>query len=566
MSELTLKERLRIAALSVDRSKRSAIAGMLSSPFLRWSFGPPAADQLLLVPQDLRTADPSFWNEIEHGQFGLAGSIAILHGRSPFDLDPPNDGWARELHGFGWLRNLAAAGDDEAREATQKLAAEWALRRCGGDSIAAEPAVAARRLISWVSHANMLLEGADQQTYRTITQSLGRQLVHLSAAWGDAPEGHPRLLALIALTLADLSIAGHDRQLKGVEESLAAELAGQILPDGGHISRNPSVLVEILLDLLPLSQCFTARARTTPAPVSDALRRIMPMLRLLRLGDGLLARFNGMSVPSAAGLATVLAYDDSSISELTAARDSGYVRLEREKSVVLVDTGCPPPLAIAGEAQAGCLSFEMSVGTQLLFVNGGMPGAAAADWRPTARATASHNTLCLAETSSSKLVRHRRLEELIGSPPIQLPARVQWSMDDAGGAISMAANHDGYLRRFELVHSRRLSLAFDGTRLKGWDRLAPSRGELRLRRDLPFAIHFHLHPEVKCRLLKEPNEAELMLADGQSWRFKAEGAGLTVEESAYFADSSGPRRAMQIVLRGVTFGESEVSWAVARAD
>ena len=78
MSELTLKERLRIAALSADRSKRSAIAGMLSSPFLRWSFGPPSADQLLLVPQDLRTADPSFWHEVEHGQFGLAGSIASL--------------------------------------------------------------------------------------------------------------------------------------------------------------------------------------------------------------------------------------------------------------------------------------------------------------------------------------------------------------------------------------------------------------------------------------------------------------------------------------------------------
>ncbi len=566
MSELTLKERLKIAALSADRSKRSAIAGMLSSPFLRWSYGPPAADQLLLVPQDLRTSDPSFWHEIEHGQFGLAGSIAFLHERSPFDLDPPNTGWARDLHGFGWLRNLAAAGDDEARAAAQRLAAEWALRRCDNNSIAAEPAVAARRLISWLSHANVLLEGADQQTYRTITQSLGRQLVYLSAAWGDAPEGYPRLLALIALTLADLSIAGHDRQLKGVEELLAAELAGQILPDGGHISRNPSVLVEIMLDLLPLSQCFTARARTTPAPVGDALKRVMPMLRLLRMGDGLLARFNGMSVPSAAGLATVLAYDDSSKPELAEAPDSGYIRLAREKSVVVVDTGCPPPLAVAGEAQAGCLSFELSVGAQLLFVNGGMPGTAAADWRPSARATASHNTLCLAETSSSKLVRHRRLEELIGSPPIQLPARVEWSLDDTAGAISMAANHDGYLRRFELIHSRRLSLAFDGSRLEGWDRLAASHGELRLRSDLPFAIHFHLHPEVKCQLAKESNEAELELTDGQSWHFKTDGAGLTVEESAYFADSSGPRRAMQIVLRGVTFGESEVSWVVRRVD
>ena len=566
MSELTLKERLRIATLSADRSTRSAVAGMFSSPFLRWSFGPPAADQLLLVPQDLRTADPSFWHEIEHGQFGLAGSIALLRRRSPFDIDPPNDGWARELHGFGWLRNLAATGNDDARKAARGLAAEWVLRRCADDHVAAETAVAARRLISWISHANLLLEGADQPTYRTITQSLGRQLVHLSAAWRDTPEGYPRLVALIALTLAHLSIAGHERQLKGVEEWLAAELAHQVLPDGGHISRNPSVLVEIMLDLLPLGQCFTARARTTPAPLTDALQRIMPMLRLMRLGDGLLARFNGMSVPSAAGLATVLAYDDTSTREFSAARDSGYVRIEREKSIVVIDVGCPPPLANAGEAQAGCLSFEMSVGKQLLFVNGGMPGAGAADWCPTARATASHNTLCLAETSSSKLVRHPRLEELIGSPPIQLPAHVEWSVDNAGGALSMSASHDGYLRRFELIHSRRLCLAFDGARLEGWDRLAASRGELRLRNDLPFAIHFHLHPEVKCRLAKEPNEAELQLADGQSWRFKAKGAALKVEESAYFADSSGPRCALQIVLREVTFGESEVNWVLGRAD
>ena len=195
-----------------------------------------------------------------------------------------------------------------------------------------------------------------------------------------------------------------------------------------------------------------------------------------------------------------------------------------------------------------------------------MPGAAAADWRPSARATASHNTLCLAETSSSKLVQHRRLEKLIGSPPIQLPSFVESSLDDTPGAISLAASHDGYLRRFELIHSRRLSLASDGSRFEGWDRLAASRGELRLRSDLPYAIHFHLHPDVKCQLSKDPNEAELKLADGQSWRFRVQGAGLTIEESAYFADSSGPRRAMQIVLRGVTYGESEVSWVVSRLD
>ncbi len=328
MFDLTFKERIRIAALSAERSKRSAIVGMLASRILGWSFTPPPADQLLIVPQDLRTADPSFWREIEHGQFGLAGSIAFLRGRSPFDIDPPNAAWERELHGFGWLRNLGAAADEEARQAARRLAAEWAIRFGAGTGVAAEPAVAARRLISWVSHASLLLDGADSAAYDSITSSLGRQLALLSSSWRDAPEGYPRLLALIALTFADLSIAGHERQLKDAEATLAAELTRQILPDGGHISRNPSILVEVMLDLLPLSQCFVARSRKHPQQLLEAIAHILPMIRFLRLGDGMLARFNGMSVPAAAGLGTVLGYDDGSEPALSEARASGYARLD----------------------------------------------------------------------------------------------------------------------------------------------------------------------------------------------------------------------------------------------
>ena len=88
------------------------------------------------MPQDLRTADPSFWHEMEHGQFGLAGSIAFLRGRSPFEVEPPSAAWARELHGFGWLRNLDAAGSDEARETD----ASWRSNgRCGSAPSAGSP-------------------------------------------------------------------------------------------------------------------------------------------------------------------------------------------------------------------------------------------------------------------------------------------------------------------------------------------------------------------------------------------------------------------------------------------
>ena len=207
-----------------------------------WSVAPRPVDRLLIVPQDLRTADPSFWREIEHGQFGLAGSIAFLRGRSPFDIEPPNAAWERELHGFGWLRNLAAAADEEARTTGRPLlASEWAIRFGDSNGVAAEPAVAARRLISWLSHATLLLEGADAATYEAITASLGRQIALLSGSWREAPDGYPRLLALIALMFADaVARRAATASSRTSRPTLAAELRRQILPDGGHISRNPA--------------------------------------------------------------------------------------------------------------------------------------------------------------------------------------------------------------------------------------------------------------------------------------------------------------------------------------
>ena len=76
-----------------------------------------------------------------------------------------------------------------------------------------------------------------------------------------------------ALVLADLCVAGHDKHLSEIETEFAAELEAQILPDGGHISRNPGVPVELLLDFLPLRQCFSAIA-LLPTPAGRASRAL----------------------------------------------------------------------------------------------------------------------------------------------------------------------------------------------------------------------------------------------------------------------------------------------------
>src|SRR4029450_1013680 len=100
------------------------------------------------------------------------------------------------------------------------------------------------------------------------------------------------------------------RRIRAATKRLAEELERQILPDGGHISRNPGALIELLVDLLPLRTAFTARNIPPPAALLNAVDRMMPMLRFFRHGDGNFAPFNGMGPTPTDVLTTILAYDD----------------------------------------------------------------------------------------------------------------------------------------------------------------------------------------------------------------------------------------------------------------
>ena len=76
-------------------------------------------------------------------------------------------------------------------------------------------------------------------------------------------------------------------------QRLVNELNDQILPDGGHVSRNPLAIVSILLELLPLRQTFMSRDMVPPEGMNLAIERMMPMLRFFRHPSGSFAHFNG---------------------------------------------------------------------------------------------------------------------------------------------------------------------------------------------------------------------------------------------------------------------------------
>ena len=429
--------------------------------------------------------------------------------------------------------------------------------------------VLSRRIISWLSQAPLVLQDADVRFYRRFMRSLLRQVRYLRHTAGDARRGAARMQACIALCYAALCIAGQSRHIKAMTIWLSSEIERQILPDGGHISRDPGAIIDILLELLPLRQAYSSRNIAPPPALLNAIERMMPMLRFFRHSDGTFAHFNGMGTTPAELLLTLLAYDDSRGAPLSNAPHSGYQRIETGGGALIMDTGRAPPVETSLDAHAGCLSFEFSSPKQsLIVVNCGMPANGRDEWRRLARATAAHSTATLNGESSAHFVEGQTFRRMLGgSPMVGGPSHVSVSREELSDSITLRAGHDGYADRYGILHERTVTLARDGARLDGEDLFLAADGgpQIRGKQD-QYAIRFHLHPSIKASRLTDGRGVLLMMPNKEVWTFSAGDNRVQLEDSVYLAGNDGARRAVQLVISGQARSTPRVVWSFAQAN
>ena len=329
MSAIAPVDQLRLVLHRAGRLTRRLRLGAVAGPIGRLRAAGGGRSQLVIAPPDLRTADPTIAVEIYGGRFAFAGHVVEAGGESPFDVGPPSEDWLRELHSFGWLRHLRAADTPLARSNARAIVEDWLSlhRRPGGETVW-DADVTARRALSFLAQSPLILHDADHDLYRDFVRSLLRHASVLRAAIGTSEPGLPRIHAAIAIALIGLSLSQQERLARAGLDRIDAELQAQILPDGGHISRNPAALVEILVDLLPLRQALIARGLVPSETLMNSIDRMMPMLRFFRHGDGAFAHFNGVAASAGGLVATVISYDETLGTPASSATYSGYERVE----------------------------------------------------------------------------------------------------------------------------------------------------------------------------------------------------------------------------------------------
>jgi uncharacterized heparinase superfamily protein len=432
----------------------------------------------------------------------------------------------------------------------RELIQSWIADNAGWNSLAWRSDILGTRIFAWIAHFDEIVKrDQEDDLRRAILTSLVAQLRHLARTASWEVGGARRLRALKGLVAGLTVLGGAAPRLAKILKTLERELTVQVLPDGGHLSRSPSLQLQVLQDLIDTRAVLRSAHIEVPAALKDAIERMGPMLRFFRHGDRRLALFNDSLEEDGILIDLVLTRSETKGRAPSHAPASGFDRLQAFKSLVLIDTGGPPPRGFDDHAHAGTLSFELSHERERIIVNCGAYRGPKPNWWRVARASAAHSVMVVADTNSVEI----RVDGTLG----RSPASVVRERAEHEGQQWVSATHDGYRERFGLIYARQLFLSADGEDLRGEDRLTGLPGAA-------FAVRFHLHPSVQASLVQDASAVLLRLPSGMVWLLRSAGAEMSLGESIYLG-SGEARRTQQVVLSGtVPAGGATVRWAIRR--
>lgn len=470
------------------------------------------------------------------------------------------DGWDNPRRDKLWRYNqhyfddLNAAAAFERTEWHRALLTDWLAHNYPAQGTGWEPYPTSLRIVNWIKWA---LSGSSLDP--PLVESLATQTRWLSRRLEWHLRGNHLFANAKALIFAGLWFDGREAHawLNEGFSVLERETEEQILPDGGQFELSPmyhALALEDLLDLVNICTAYDRALTQTQKLLRDRWISLIPVmsrwLDALSHPDGEIAFFNDAAMGIAPPRVELRRYSNrlgvgepSALEPVEWLSHTGYARLSVPDALVVADMARVGPDYLPGHAHADTLSFELSVFGQRLLVNSGASVYGKGPERQRQRSTSAHNTVVIADRSSSDVWNGFRVGRR--ARPFAVSAGRDGDVHFAQGS------HDGYKNLpGHPIHTRRWELS--KTKLRVVDHVsAPHSSAL---------ARFHVHPDVA---LTQYNEAcgKLVLKDDRSVLWRTTGGPAHVEQTSWHPEF-GKNVANSCIVLPLTSGSSvlELIW------
>jgi uncharacterized heparinase superfamily protein len=458
----------------------------------------------------------------------------------------------KKLNNFFWFFSLDLKS---SKKKTQSIIINWINRNNRFDKKSWEFDLLAKRVISWLSNHQLTYEDSDNEFKRKFNSSIQKQTNHLLNEINNSDKFEDKMIGCAAIILTGLAYNNHKNYLKNGLNLLKKIINLSIDNQGFPKSRSIKQLIFYLKYLILIKEWFKESQNTTPEFIDETIYYLGQSYCFIWQNVKQDILFNGNYISNNADFDQYLKrFGYKFINENK--EHSGYAILRNKKITLAMDVGSSPIKKLSKDYQSGALSFEIISKGKKLISNSGYFTKKDNRYNRLSKSTALQNTLIIEDYSSCYFVKNQRSEYLIKQGLKVSKKNIVF--EDNYWKIS--ASHDGYYKKFKLIHEREIEFYPEQEKFIGFDKILKKNTT----KNIKFDIRFHLNPNSKVMKTND-NKTILIELEDEGWKFCCDNFNINIDNGLYFGNKNSYKENQNIFISGISNKIDEnIKWEISK--
>jgi len=447
----------------------------------------------------------------------------------------------KNLHSFFWLFSLDLKS---SKKITQSVILNWIEENNNYNKKNWEVDILSRRIIAWISNSKLTYENSEDEYKNKFNTIIQKQINHLINEIEKSKLFDDKMIGCAAIILTGLSFK-EDKYLNFgltlLKKIINFSFDNQSFPKSRSIRQLNFYLKYFVL----IREWLKESQNEIPEYIDEIIFYLGKSYSILCQGIKKNILFNGNHEGENNDFDQYLNNHGYKFKN-NSLEAGGYAILKNKKISLVMDIGPTPEKKFSKNYQCGALSFEIISNNKKLICNSGYFQKTKHKLNDISRSSANHSTLIIdnhssCKINSSKLEIENNLKILKKTTVME---KNYWNI---------CASHDGYNKRYGVIHEREIEFFPENYKFIGQDKLLKKKNF----KSSDFEIRFHLEPNVKI-MKTQDGKSILIDIENEGWKFTAQGYTIDIETGLYFGKKNSFTENQNLFISGITQNEDQI--------
>ena len=457
-----------------------------------------------------------------------------------------------KLNNFFWFFSLDLKS---SKKNTQTVIKNWINKNDRYNSKSWDFDITSKRIISWLSNHQLSYEDCEEEFKKKFNQSIQKQTNHLLNEIKKLSEVENKIVGCAAIILTGLSYKEESKYLTDGLTLLKKIIKSSIDNQGFPKSRNIKQLIFYLKYFILIREWFKESQNIIPEYIDETIYYLGQSYAFIWQNINQDILFNGNNISNNSEFDQYLkrlGYVFKNESKEIA----GYAILKNKKIILAMDMGESPKNNFSKFYQSGALSFEVFSNGKKLITNSGYFSNNQNKLNKLSKSTALQSTLSIEDHSSCNYRKLGKSNLIVNKGTHIIEKNIVFE----DNYWKMSGSHNGYLKKFQTIHERKIEFYPEQMKFIGFDKLLRKDKS----RDIKFDIRFHLDPNSKV-MKTQDNKSILIELEDEGWKFNCENFDINIDNGLYLGIKNSYKENQNICISGISKNKSEIiKWEITK--